>query len=53
MAGGAVGEEDRRDVLTEGDGALRLRNGGLPLHDEGADEGSETQNHKSLTHTDS
>jgi hypothetical protein len=50
MAGGAVGEEDRRDVLTEGDRALRLRNRGLPLHDEGADEGSETQNHKSLTH---
>ena len=40
-------------MLTEGDGALRLRNRGLPLHDEGADEGSETQNHKSLTHTDS
>jgi hypothetical protein len=49
MAGRAVGEENRRDVLTECDRALRPWNRDLLLN--GNDEnGRENQNRKSLTH---
>jgi hypothetical protein len=51
MTAGAVGEEDRRDVLTEGHGPLRLRNCRPALHDEyGGDHGAKSQHEKSVMH---